>query len=47
MIDRDGSGKIDYDEFMRWHRDEDKFGKLKLDDSQLQALQVSTQISNL
>lgn len=35
MIDVNGDGKITYDEFLKWWRSEDKFGKLQLDDGQL------------
>jgi len=38
MLDKNGGGKIEYDEFVAWWRSEDKFGKLKLTDEQLQAL---------
>jgi len=42
MIDKDGGGKIEYDEFMKWWRSEDKWGKLKLSEDQLQKLQTAS-----
>lgn len=42
MIDRDGSGTLDYDEFMKWYRSEDKLGKLHLDEDQLEQLSRSS-----
>jgi len=39
MIDRDGNGTIEYNEFMKWWRSENKWGKLELDEKQLGALQ--------
>jgi hypothetical protein len=38
MIDKDGGGKIEYEEFLKWWRSEDKYGKLKLDENQQQLL---------
>eukprot|EP01115_Flamella_aegyptia_P002637 TRINITY_DN136756_c0_g1_i1.p1 TRINITY_DN136756_c0_g1~~TRINITY_DN136756_c0_g1_i1.p1 ORF type:complete len:164 (+),score=63.79 TRINITY_DN136756_c0_g1_i1:45-536(+) len=42
-LDRNGSGRIDYDEYLKWWSTEDRWGKLHLDEQQLQAL---TQASN-
>lgn len=39
IIDRDGSGVINYDEFHKWYATEDRFGKLKLTEEQ-QAVRV-------
>jgi len=41
MIDHTGTGKIKYDDFMKWWRTENKFGKLELDDKQQEALHRS------
>lgn len=42
MIDKNGSGKIDYEEFMKWYQTEDRFGKLHLDEKQMEAIQRAT-----
>lgn len=39
MIDKDGDGTVDYEEFVQWWRQEDRWGKLQLDEAQLQKLQ--------
>jgi hypothetical protein len=47
-LDKDGSGKITYDEFKGWWADNDRFKSLKLDDAQHEVLTqaVSYRISS-
>lgn len=43
VLDRNGGGRIEYDEFLKWWRTENKFGKLQLNDEQLQALKTASE----
>lgn len=43
VLDANGSGVIEYPEFLKWWRDSDKWGKLSLDEDQLKIMnQAST-----
>jgi Ca2+-binding EF-hand superfamily protein len=37
-VGRDGSGAISYDEFQKWWRTEDRFGKLQLSEDEMAVL---------
>jgi Ca2+-binding EF-hand superfamily protein len=39
MIDKDGDGTVDYEEFVEWWRSSDRWGKLQLSEEQLTKLQ--------
>ncbi|PRP73129.1 calcium-dependent protein kinase 21 [Planoprotostelium fungivorum] len=42
LIDSDSNGTVEYKEFLEWWRTENRFGKMKLTDEQLQLLNLAS-----
>jgi len=42
MMDKNGDGRIEYDEFLKWWSQNDKFGKLELKEDQRKKIEVAS-----